>query len=419
MSDLRFVFRSLRIRLFSSSVSIALVAISVGVLLTLLSLRSAGHASFRRGLGNAHLVLSAEESALSTVLNTLFYVNAPRKAIPMAVVEELSAAFPWAWAIPTQLGDSYRGFPVLAVGEGYFEHVEPVAGEPWTLATGVWPNGAFDIVLGSEAAKRTHLLVGDHIHLSHGHAHDGHVHDEFSFNVVGILAPSQSQHDRVVFATLDGAWLVHAVDRHHAAGLAEPSTPADLLDEDRLVTGVFLRLPTRANRSGSAALQHVHDTLRRDDRVTVASPSAQIDRLWTIVSGIDAVFIAMAAAVLFSSSVSILLSLWTSMELRRRQFAILRVLGASRARVLGLVLSESIVIGLLGAVAGVGVAWIGGFAAAAVLQTRTGVRIEPDLDLRAALIVAAAAVLLSALAGVAPAIKAYRTNVAHHLRPLG
>jgi putative ABC transport system permease protein len=107
------------------------------------------------------------------------------------------------------------------------------------------------------------------------------------------------------------------------------------------------------------------------------------------------------------------------MELRRRQFAILRVLGASRARVLGLVLSESIVIGLLGAVAGVGVAWIGGFAAAAVLQTRTGVRIEPDLDLRAALIVAAAAVLLSALAGVAPAIKAYRTNVAHHLRPLG
>jgi putative ABC transport system permease protein len=400
-------------------VSVALVAISVAVLLTLLSLREAGLKSFRRGLGNAHLVLSAEGSPLSTVLNAIFYVHPPRNAIPMSVVEEISASFPWAWAIPTQLGDSYVGFPVLAVGEGYFENVEPVAGHPWALARGAWPTSPFHVVLGSEVARRTQLLIGDHIHLSHGSQEDGHVHEEMSFDVVGILAPSQSQHDRVVFSSLEGSWLIHAIDRRHAAGLEEPKTPEDLLEEDRLVTGVLLRLPTRANRSSSAALQQMHDVLRRDDRVTVASPAAQIDRLWTIISGIDVIFLAMAGAVLVSSCIAIMLSLWTSMELRRRQLAILRVLGASKGRVLGLVLSESLVMGFIGAAAGIGLAWAGGFAAAAALQVRTGVRIEPHLDLRYTLAVAAAAVILAALAGVGPAIRAYRTNVAHHLRPLG
>lgn len=419
MSDLRIVLRSLRIRLVSTSVSIALVAISVGVLLTLLSLREAGRESFRRGLGNSHLLISAEESPLSTVLNSLFYVNPPRNALPMSVVDEISSMFPWAWAIPTQLGDSYAGLPVLAVGEGYFEHVEPVDGKPWALARGSWPTSPFHVVLGSDAAARTRLNVGDHIHLSHGSDHDHHVHDEFSFDVVGILSPSESQHDRVVFVPLEGSWLVHAIERRHADGGEEPHGPEDLLDSDRLATGVLLRLPTRENRSGSASLQLLHDTLRRDDRVTVASPTAQIDRLWSIVSGVDAIFIAMAGAVLLSSSVSIMLSLWTSMELRRRQFAILRVLGATKGRVLGLVIGESLIIGFLGSAIGIALAWAGGFAAAAALQARTGVRIEPHLDVRFTLLVAAATVALAALAGIAPAIRAYRTNVAHHLRPLG
>ena len=44
--------------------------------------------------------------------------------------------------------------------------------------------------------------------------------------------------------------------------------------------------------------------------------------------------------------------------------------------------------------------------------------IEPLLDTRAAVLVTAATVVLAALAGLAPAIRAYRTPVAEHLRPL-
>ena len=71
--------------------------------------------------------------------------------------------------------------------------------------------------------------------------------------------------------------------------------------------------------------------LRRDTSITVASPSNQVDRLFAIVGNVDRLLIAMAWVVLVSSGIGILLALWNSMEQRRRQIAILRVLGCSRA----------------------------------------------------------------------------------------
>lgn len=455
MSDLRIVLRSLRTRLTSTIVTVSLVSVAVALLLSLLSLREAGKDSFRRGVGNAHLVVSGEASPLVTVLNGLFYVNAPRNSIPYEKVEEIQEGFPWAWAIPTQLGDSFRGFPVLATQQDYVESFQPVQGKPWQLAEGRAPSDALEVTLGSTVAESTGLQVGDFIHLTHGapkstepivrvisgpelpgehqpidaspapehievHAEIApHVHDEFAFEIVGIFQPTNTHHDRIVLADLRGAWLVHAIDRREAEGLPIPLGPEDIQERDRLVTGILLRTPTREGRSGSAILQQVFDSLRRDPSITVASPSTQIDRLFAIVSGIDSIFIVMAVVVLVSSAVGVLLALWNSMETRRRQVAILRVLGASRPRVLGLVLTESAIMGLLGCVFGIVLAILGGLLAASALQAQTGVVIEPELDVRSTILVAAATVFLAALAGLAPALKAYRTPVAQHLRPLG
>ena len=246
-----------------------------------------------------------------------------------------------------------------------------------------------------------------------------HVHEEFAFEIVGVLEPTDSHHDRTVIANLDGAWLVHAVDRREMQGRAAPVGVDDLEDEDRLVTGMLLRTPVRPGRNSSASVQQAFDRLRRDSEITVASPAAQIDRLFQIVSGVDAIFVAMAVAVLASTAVGVMLALWNSMDMRRRQVAILRVLGASRGRVLSLVLAESVVMGLVGALFGLILAWLGGFIAAGALEARTGVRVEPSIEPTAAVLVVGVTVSLAAIAGLAPAVRAYRTPVAENLRPLG
>ncbi|MEE2972446.1 MAG: FtsX-like permease family protein [Planctomycetota bacterium] len=449
MTDLRLVIRSLLARPTSGIVTVLLIAIAVALLLSMQSLREAGRRSFTRGVGNAHLIVSAESSPLVTVLNGLFYANPPRAPLTQAKVSEIVDGFPWAMAIPTQLGDSFMGHPVVATTPDFLEVFEPAPGEPWRFAKGRNFEGPFEVVIGSRVARDTGLELGSRLHLTHGigrsretgsadppnqtgsvgnpasgghdHVHcdgEGHVHDEVVFEVVGILEPSGTHHDRVVIADLEGGWLVHAFDRRAAEGRPEPTSVADLEEADRLVTGLLLRTPVRAGRGSAAIVQQAFDRLRRDPAVTVASPSTQVDNLFGIVADLDAVFVALGFGILISGAFSVMLALWNSMELRRRQIAVLRVLGCTRARILGLVLTESAIIGLLGAATGVFLARFGGDLAAELLATRTGVVIQPELDVRASVIVAAATVVLAGVAGLAPAVKAYRTPVADNLRPL-
>src|SRR5690606_22715403 len=96
-------------------------------------------------------------------------------------------------------------------------------------------------------------------------------------------------------------------------------------------------------------------------------------KLLSIVSNIDQIFLAIAAVVLLSSGIAIMLALYNSMEQRRRQIAVLRVLGAGRWRVFGLVLTESAIIGLLGALAGIALSLAGVQVVAGIMRQRLGV----------------------------------------------
>lgn len=432
MSDLGIVLRSLRRHAFSTSVTAGLVAVSVAILLVLLSLRSAAQSSFRRGTGNMHLLVGADASPLVTVLNGVFYANPPQQPIPWAKYQQIRGSFPWEWAVPTQIGDTYRGSPVVATTPDFFTKFEPVRGQPWKFAAGAAFDQSFEVVAGAKAASDQGLRIGDKVALTHGAwtGPGGHEHANHLYEVVGILEPTGSAHDRALFTDLDSSWILHAEDRHEreeaSAEHAEEAghddhehlSAADLTDADRLTTNILLRLPTRPGKDASAALQSQFDALRRDTAITVAMPADQIDKLFRIIGDIDALFVAMGFAVLVSSGVAILLALYNSMELRRRQVAVFRALGASRGRVFMLVITESALIGVFGAACGIGLSLIAAWAASAELRARVGLVIEPGLDARSTLLVAAGAVVLAALAGIAPAVLAYRTPVAENLKPV-
>ena len=427
MSDFAIVLRSLLARRFSTIVVVLLVAISAGLLLAILSLRTAGERAFQRGTGNAHLLVSKDGSPLVSVLNGLFYANPPKAPIAYGELAQIRASFPWAMFVPTAVGDSYRGFPVVATTGEFFSKFEPVLGEPWKFAEGRAFERSFEVVIGAGVARETGLRMGAELVLTHGsgksreggEAEHAHVHEEYKFTVVGILTPTSSPHDRALFSDLESTWILHAFDRFERAGTHRDVTVADLTDEDRVVTGVLLRLPSRDPSSAPPALVSQYDRLRRDGSVTVAIPSNEVQRLFSIVKSVDVLFLAMAAATLVSSAVAILLSMVNSMSERRRQVAILRVLGASQARIFWLVLTESTVVGLVGAATGVVICAAVLFVATRWLLGAHGIVIAPELDARSAVLVAMGTTLLAAIAGIVPSVLAYRTTVARGLRPIG
>jgi putative ABC transport system permease protein len=426
MNDLSIVFRSLASRRFSSVTVTLLVAMSAGLLLAILSLRAAGSRAFERGTGNAHILVSRDGSPLVSVLNGLFYANPPKAPIEEAKVEELRASFPWSMFIPTAIGDNYRNFPVIATVPEFFTKFEPVAGEPWQFAQGRAFTRNFEVVVGAAAARETGIRIGATITFMHGAgmsregiAVPAHEHKEYAFEVVGILEPTGAPHDRALFCSLESSWILHAHDRFEREGRHKLVTAEDLDAEDRVVTGVLLRLPSRDPNAAPPALVSQYDRLRRDVSITAAIPANEVQRLFTIVSSLDVLFIAMAAATVVFAAVAILLSMMNSMAERRRQIAILRVLGASRARIFWLVLTESTIIGLAGSVTGVVFCAIALFVATRWMLDAHGIVIAPELDGRSAVLVAMATTLLAALAGLLPSVLAYRTSVARNLKPLG
>lgn len=426
VTDFTFVARSLTARTFSTVTTGVTVAVAVALLLVLLGMRDAGRKAFDRGTGNMHLLISRDASPLESVLNGIYYAGAPRRPIAWNEYEALASRFPWAFAIPTQIGDSYKGRAVMATTPEFFSAFEPNPGEAWRFAQGAAFDGDFEIVAGADAARSLGLALGQEISLTHGAPGPGgrlpegaHSHGEFPFTVVGILEPTGSAHDRAMFTNLESSWTLHAHDRRLAeAGPGiSVTTPDDLIEQDKLITGIYTRTLTRPGRDASAVLQQVFDQLRRDPTITVAQPAQEVGRLFAIVGNLDRIIIGIAFVVLLASGVSIMLALYNTMEQRRRQIAVLRVLGATRGRVFGLIMTESAIIGLLGFGIGILGALIGAQVVADQMYQQLGIVVDPSVDARIIVGVGIGTVALATLAGIVPAVAAYRVSVVRNLRP--
>ncbi|MBL0871662.1 MAG: ABC transporter permease [Phycisphaerales bacterium] len=466
MSDMTIVTRSLRVRLLSTVITVLSVACAAGLLIVLLSLRHQGQSAFSRGTGNAHVLVSAEPSGLVSVLNTMFYAQAPKAALDWKQIKALGLdeqtrakkdgsgeeVVPsdrrLAFSVPVQMGDSFRGFKSVATTGRFFGAFQPTEEEAWAFAAGKSFEGTWEVVLGAEVAKITGLKVGselfithgwsarghgavegdtpatkkedehDHSHGDHDHDHDhdapggaGHIHDEHPFVVTGILQPTGTLHDRAVFMNIEAGWVLHAEEKRKAKDPNLPEARVDnLTDEEKQVTGVLVRA-----RSG-AVLGEVFAELRKQTGVTVANPASEVRTLFSIISNVDTILLAVAGAVLVGSAASVMLAVYSSMNERRKQIAVLRVLGASRGRITGLVLAESAVIALLGAAAGAVLSVIGMQAAAAATLARTGVLIGGSVELGSVVMVMAGTVGLGMVAGLVPGVLAYRVGVGESLR---
>ena len=89
LTDFTIIRRSMSSRLFSTITTVLTVAVAVGLMLVLLSMRHSGRKAFERGSGNMHLLVSADSNALTAILNGVFYANPPQRPITWSKYNEL------------------------------------------------------------------------------------------------------------------------------------------------------------------------------------------------------------------------------------------------------------------------------------------------------------------------------------------
>ena len=244
-----------------------------------------------------------------------------------------------------------------------------------------------------------------HDHDAHNHDaddHDAHGHEGHDHDAQAHDAHDHSGHDHDAHSHEghDHAGHDHAGHHHH-----EP-----LPEEQREVTAILVL----ATNDFSA--ESLRTTINEGEVAQAASPIRVIsDFFKTLVNGVSMALLALTILIIVVAGVGVMVSIYNSMNDRRRDIAVMRALGAGRQTVLAVILLESILLsvggGLLGFLLGHGLVGLLG----PIVEAFSGVTLGFMQFVPYELILIPGLILLASLTGYLPAMSAYRTDVAKAL----
>jgi putative ABC transport system permease protein len=394
------VRKSLRQHALSTCVTALSIALACGLLLSVWVVKTQSHATFTGMTGGFDAVLGARGSKLQLVLNTIFHLEESPGNLAWSDYLEIKDNPNVELAVPIAVGDNYRGYRLAGTLPELFKQVEFRPGKKYSLHAGrLFEAGYREAVVGSFAAQKLKLKPGDAFHPFHGLIFDELNEHAETYIVVGVLEPSNTPADRVIWIPLEG---IQKMSGH------DPKTAAD-------VSGVLVKLKAGAANAGFR-MDLMYN--KQGNRLTFAWPVGRVmAQLFDKIGWFDRVLTMVAYLVALVATSSILASIYNSMNERRREIAILRALGAHRQTIFGAIILEAATISAIGAAAGFVIYAVVMSAAAAIIRTQTGVVLDPYAWHPMMLLAPAGIILLGALSGIAPAVKAYRTDVAENLVP--
>lgn len=242
------------------------------------------------------------------------------------------------------------------------------------------------IVLGAIAAERlgiADLAEGPMVYVS------GHW-----FNVVGILEPMELNPD------LDRAAFVGYPIAKNLFGTEENATTIYLRSNPDRVDGVHSILARTANPEAP-------------NEVTVSRPSDALEAKAAVDTNLTRLLLGLAVVALVVGGVGIANVMVISVLERRSEIGLRRALGAKRSHIAGQFLTESLLLSVLGGVTGV----VLGAGITYLYATRQGWTLDIPLGAMAAGVVGA--LVVGAIAGLYPAIRAAGMDPAEAVHPTG
>ena len=112
--------------------------------------------------------------------------------------------------------------------------------------------------------------------------------------------------------------------------------------------------------------------LNKRNTLAVADVDAEVRALLALVGNVDRVFFAIAIAVVLVGVVSVAVAIYNTLAARRREFAILRILGAGRRTVFGILIGEAALLSAVGGLLGVCAGHVVVAATAGVVERSAG-----------------------------------------------
>ena len=395
-------------RRFALSLVVLSIALSTFLLLGMERVRKDMRAHFSSAVSGTDLIVGARAGSVQLLLYSVFRIGAASNNIRATSAEAIAKLPAVAWTVPISLGDSHRGFAVVATTTEYFRHFRYGAGTPLAFAGGQAFARPYEAVLGADVAEALRYKPGDRIVLSHG---DGALaendHDEKPFSVAGILERTGTPVDRSVHIDLE------SMDALHAGANPPPAPSQGRGESTRSITALLVGLKSRA--AVFSVQRWVADY--RGEPLQALLPGVALDELWALVGIAERSLVAMGALVFVVGLAGMVAVILAGLDERRRELAILRAVGAAPRHIMVLLALEAALITLGGVLLGVLATYASTAALSGWAQSRFGIALRLEPPGAGEWTIVAAMLAAGLVAGLLPGLRAYRLSLADGLSP--
>ncbi len=439
----RIAWKNIWFKPLNTALSIILLTASVAIITLLILLQEQFEKKFSDNIDGIDMVLGAQGSPLQLILSSVYQVDAPTGNIDYTEAKTWMKHPFVETAIPLAFGDNYLGFRIVGTTPQYLDKFGA------KIAEGKGFSNNFEVVLGSEVAKKANLKLGDKFFGTHGDAAEGDVHDQHAYIVTGIAAPTGKVVDNLILCNLQSVWAMH--DHDHTAGTEEAHAHEEdghdhdneqhnhdghsheghdhahdhdhshdheghaheevqISEEGKEITAVLIKF---RSKMGLVTWPRM---IPMNTKMQAALPALEINRLFTLFGiGLDALQY-LAYGIMLISGISIFIALYNTLKERKYEFALLRVNGASRIQLLSLVLIESLLLCVTGFVFGtivgrIALAFISGSSEDEFKMSFNPFEFVWEKEGYLLLLT----IFVGVLAAVIPAVKAYSLNISKTL----
>jgi putative ABC transport system permease protein len=405
----RLAFRSLFSRVLTVGLTIFAIALSTALFLGVEKVRTGARASFADTISNTDIIMGARSGDVELLLYSVFRIGNASNNVTWESYKEISSRPEIAWSVPMSLGDSHRGFRVLGTTPEYFERYKYRSGQTLAFAQGKPFADLFDTVIGADVADRLGYRLGDQIVVAHGLASFTE-HRDKPFTITGILGKTGTPVDRTVFVGLNAIEAIH-VDWQGGAQTRNTTSAEDVRKMDLSPKAITAAMIGVKSRLQVFSLQRAINEYPKEPLLAVL-PGVALQELWDIVGVAEKALIGVSAVVVITALLGMAAMIFSSLNERRREMAILRAVGAHPGTVVGLLALESLLITVVAVVLGIGILYATLWIGRPFIDRAFGLYLPITAPSTRELLVLASIVVLGMVVSLFPAARAYRLSLA-------
>lgn len=334
MNIIKLSYKNIIAKPLQTFLTVLILSLSIGLLLGVKQLNKVFESQLQQSLNGVDMVVGAKGSPLQLVLSSVLHIDNPTGNISYNEAKKIAENKYVGEAIPISIGDNYKGYKIVGTTVGFVDLYKT------SLKDGAMFSKTSDVVIGYAVAENLNLNIGDTFQSSHGMLENAiESHDNHPLKVVGILKPTQNAIDRLILTDLETIWHLHEHEYE--------DNKQDHNHNDEDITALLIKFK---NKRGLLFLPR---NINENTPFQAALPKYQLDKLFKFTAIGTKAITWIALAILFVSGISMFVSLYRMVKERARELALIRTYGASRNKLILLVFSEGLLVGLFSFLLGV------------------------------------------------------------------